>query len=150
MAFILDTRTIFSATTLTGSYVTQTGPGYFETTNVDQVVLDVIYTPVTSETGNSIQIRVQFANPVSDKSFPASTDWVTPTAENTAHGITTLTLQNYTFAQTGTGPTPENFQIDIPIQGKYMRIAIKESDQSSTNFGTATIKATLRSEQSFN
>lgn len=136
-----DTRTVADAITLTGSYVTQSSPAYFEITDIDQVNLDVSYTMGAAETSNSLQLKVEFANPKNND--PVTADWHQQISESTSSGTTTISLQSYTFAAVSAAATYDRFQIAIPVNSKFMRISYKETGIAA-NEGTLTLKATLR------
>lgn len=144
----LDTKQVFSATTLTGSYVVQSSPAYFELTGVEKIVLDVAYTMGTSETSNSIQVRVEYANPLNDNDLPVTTDWHIKSNEATSGSTSTATQCEYTFSAVSAAGTFDRFQITLEPIAKYMRVSIKETGIAS-NGGTCSIKATLKRDGSF-
>jgi hypothetical protein len=94
-----------------------------------------------AETGNSIEIRVRFASPLAQKA-PTSTDWYQQVSESTSSGATTISLQEYTFDSTQSAGTYDRFHIDIPVDSKFMEVAIKETGISS-NGGSASVKVIL-------
>lgn len=143
MSLLQDVRKVFTAQTLTGSYVVQASPANINIEGFDQVNLDVAYTMGTAETANSIQIKIEFANPIVGD--PASTDWSQETSITTVSGVTTILQHSYTFDAVSAAGTYDRFQIAIPINSKYMRVSVKETGIAA-NGGTATIKAILRSE----
>ncbi len=149
MTFSLDTRPVFTAKELTAAYVVQTAPAYIELAGVSEVALDIGYTMGATETANVIDVRIEYADPTNDSAAPVATDWHIATAESTTAGVTTVSLQNYSFTATQAAATYDYFHVVVPVVGKYMRVAIKETGKA-TNFGTTTIKATLKREQSNN
>jgi hypothetical protein len=138
MAGYKDTRSIFTAYTLTTSYVVQSSPANIEILGVDQAVLDIFYT--ATDPTNSLQLKVEFANPKTGA--PASGDWVVQDSESTSSGVTTVRPQSYNFV----GST--SIQVPVPASSKYFRVSVKETVAASTA-GTLTVTTTLRSDESF-
>lgn len=152
MAKVLDTRPVFNAVTLTGSYVTQSlathgTADWIDLKNVDQVVLDVAYTMGAAETANSIQIKVEFANPAT-KTTPATTDWHQMIQETISGGTDTVAFLEYSFTAVSAAATYDRFQIPFPVSSKFMRVSVKETGIAA-NGGTVTMKATLSSQESY-
>lgn len=151
MATSLDTRPVFTATTLTGSYVTQSlathsTADYIETKNVDQITLSGLYTTGSDGTGSSIQIKVEYANPL--LGLPVAADWMQDITESITTGTVTESqgVRSFTGAVAGTA---YSIMIPFPISAKFVRFSVKETKAGSV-FGTVTLKATLRKQETFN
>jgi hypothetical protein len=139
----LDTRQICSAATLTASYVASDA---IEVKNVDHVVLTGQYTTGSDGTASSIQLKIEFANPLNGD--PVSTDWVQETTSTLAPSVITDTPADHT--QVGAvAATAYPIYIAVPINTKFFRVSRKET-KAAAAFGTLSLNATLRSTQSFN
>jgi hypothetical protein len=142
------TKTIaLNAITLTGSYTGTQISSAIAIKNSSQVMLDVAYTMGAAETSNSIQIKVEFANPaeVVNTGDVASTDWHRQISESTTSGTTTISLQEYTFSAVSAAATYDRFQIAIPVCSRFIRVSAKETGIAA-NGGTATISIIQREE----
>ncbi len=104
-----------------------------------QIALDIEYTMGAGETANSIEVKIEFANPLVNGVDPTSTEWYQPTSESTIAGVTTLSPQSYTFSAVSAAATYDRFQIGIIDRSKFMRVSIKETGKA-TNFGTASVR----------
>lgn len=135
---ILTTKKLFDAATLTGSYVASSA---VKIGKANQVTLDVAYTMGTAETLNSIEIKVEFANPVL-LNEPVTTDWHQEAAESVSGGTSTVSLFERTFTATQAAGTYDRFQIAIPVSSKFFRVSVKETGIAA-NGGTVTVKAII-------
>lgn len=155
---MLTTREVIgssgSPVTLTNAY---TGTGqrsaWIDIRNADQAAIDVWYTMGATETSNSIQVLIEFANPVSNSVDYSSLSTNATTGDNvrnasisTTSGTTTLTQQEYTFSAVSAAATYDSFQIQIPLMSKFMRIGVKETG-IATNGGGARVRLTVREEE---
>lgn len=138
MSLLKDTRPIFAAYDLTTSYVAQTSPGYIECEDRDQIVLDIDYTQGGGGSSNTMQLKVEFANPTNG--VPVTADWYQQSSESTVAGVTTVTVQYYTWTANFKG------QVAIPVSSKYFRILAKET-VAGGSAGVLSAKSTMRSEQ---
>ena len=121
--------------TLTSSYVASDA---VRVMGVYQVGLDVGYTMGATETGNSVQLLVSFSN----AEVPTSADWYQAVSESTSSGVTTIALQNYTFAAVSAAATFDNFHLGFPVDAIWVRVSAKETGVA-TNAGTLRIAAAL-------
>jgi hypothetical protein len=147
MSQTLDTRTLATNQTLTASYViaAKTGadvtyPLYIELTGIDQVTLDYSYTTGVGESSNTIELKVELANPANG--FPVDADWVQEPQMSVSGGTTTIVGNIYQSAG-ASAATTYSYKAYIPVSDKFMRVSVKESGVAS-NAGNVSIKATLR------
>jgi len=108
----------------------------------DAVSLDVGYTMGTAETANSIQLKVEYADPTNGA--PASTDWMQEGNEATSGATTTVTLGERTFTATVAAATYDYFTVSLPLAAKhkYIRVSAKETGIAA-NGGSAVIRVIL-------
>lgn len=122
--------------TLTGSYVEGTPVFVGE---AEQIGLDVAYTMGSGESGNSVELRVEFSGDNSTGSAP--TEWYQEVTESVASGTITETLAERTFSAVSAAGTYDRFRIPLPIDAKWIRISVKETGIAA-NGGLITIKGT--------
>lgn len=146
MAFNLDTRLVLNAVTLTGSYVAQTAPTFIETSNVDQVTVDIAYTMGAAETGNSVEVKIEVANPLSGD--PVSTDWHQLVIKTVSTSSEDLNKKELTYGADSAAGTVDRISYNLPFSSKFVRFSAKETGIAA-NGGTLTLKATLRREKTF-
>ncbi len=104
----------------------------FRTADQVKLNLDISYTMGASETGNSIQLKIE--------SSPDNINWYRIPNESVSTGTSTLTAREFTFV--GANAANATISIGLDIFYKYMRVSAKETI-GSTNFGTTYIEATL-------
>ena len=138
------------AATYTGSGISSA----YDVKNAVKLYLDVEYTMGTGESSNSIEVKVEFADPLVKRSTPVTADWYQTTNEADGGGTTTLTLQEYTFAAVSAAATYDRFVIDLTktlknIGHHWIRVSVKETGKAS-NFGNASVKLVKVEEESIN
>lgn len=119
--------------TLTGIYVASNP---INCKGAYQVGLDVAYTMGESETGNSIEIKVEFSN---EETVDSNTNWYQQISTSTTTGTSTISLHEYTFTSGVSAGTFERFHISFPTDAMYYRVSLKETGIASTG-GTATVR----------
>lgn len=124
--------------TLTGTYTDNdvvVPIGY-----ADQVTLYIGYTMGAAESGNSIQVKIDFADRNLDVS---STEWARSSSEADSSGTITLTLQERTFSAVAAAGTYDVFRIKLTdVNDKYMRVSVKETGIAA-NGGSCYVRATI-------
>jgi len=131
-------------TTLTTSYVVSNA---FATRTQTMIGLDVDYTMGGAGVGNSIQIKVEFASPsarstTTGEYTAVTADWHQMVSTNTASGVATVNLHNYTFAATQAVGTYDRFHIDLPTNAFLTRVWVKETVAAGAA-GNCYIKAVI-------
>lgn len=104
----------------------------FETGGFTKLTLDVSYTMGASETGNSIQVKLEGS--------PDRTNWYRLSNEEASSGTSTLSQREFTF--TGTNGGTATISIILDIGYKYMRVSCKETGVT-TNKGNVYVENTL-------
>lgn len=138
-----DTRqvvTIHDDITLTGSYQ----QNEVQVRGAYQLELGISYTMHTGETGNSIEVELEFAYEQPGKGTDSDTVWHKQTSTSVSGGTITLSQAEYTFSSTGAGNV-DTFQISVPVGCSHVRIGVKETGIDS-NGGKATVIASISEE----
>ena len=104
----------------------------FECGGYSNVVFDVLYTMGTSETSNSIEIKLE--------SSTDRTNWTRLPTDTTTGGTSTLAAREFTFV--GTDGAAATTQIKLDVNYKFMRISCKETGVAA-NKGSVYVEATL-------
>lgn len=131
--------------TLTNAYVTSgSGVAVVDVRNAQQLFLEVAYTQGAAETGNSIEVKLDVADPLNQQRLniptaSSTTEWYQPTTETASSGVVTLNLASYTFVATQTAGTYDNFKIDIPNGHTFIRVSVKETGVAA-NAGNCFVK----------
>src|ERR1700683_2215413 len=123
---------VLTSYTLTGSW----NAGSLVTTSTNNFVGICISYTKGSETG--LQLKVEGTLDVSlglQATVAAATNWYQRTAESTASGTTTATLQIYEYTATGNYTT-----VIYPIKGDGVRISV-QADTIGGSPGTVSISA---------
>lgn len=123
--------------TLTASYV---AGSQIEVANAHTLALDIAYTMGAAETGNSMELIVEFKNDAD------STNWYQDTAGSVSSGTSTVSKLSYTFAATGSAGTYDYIQIQVPVYSHFARVSVKETGIAA-NGGSCTVIATTSKEQ---
>lgn len=138
-----DTRTtqlvqfgVVTSYPLTTSYV---GSNAIRCGKSYQVGLDISYVQGAAETGNSVQLAIDFSNV---ESLPTSTDWFQAASLATTTGVSTISLQSYDFVAVSAAGTADKFHISFPTDAKWFRIRAKETGVAA-NAGTLVIRASV-------
>jgi hypothetical protein len=120
--------TIRAAAVLTNSYVAGTVISILDCT---QATLLVRYKMGATESGNSLQIKIEFSN---DNSA-----YYQECTEEAAAGIITISLAEYTFPAVAAAETYDNIRIPIQVMDRFVRVSAKETGVA-VNYGTCEIK----------
>lgn len=104
----------------------------FKTSHYSKLNLDILYTMGTSETTNSIEIKVEGS--------PDGVNFYRIPNESTSAGTSTLTAREFTFV--GSNGAATTISIGLDIFYEYMRVSAKETGVSA-NKGTVYGEVTL-------
>ena len=138
--FILGDQT--TRKTLESTYVSGNVSEGIVVQNAEQLLLEVEYTMGTAETSNSIQLKVEFADPLnipSNGGTPADTDWYGEVTESASSGTVTINLAEYSFDAVSSAGTYDRFVIALPNSSQFVRVSMKETGVAS-NKGSASVK----------
>jgi hypothetical protein len=145
MAISLETITLIDNATLTASYLPLAADNLeLNVEKVTQITLDVFYTTGAAETNNTIELKVEFANTMSNRTSPVTGDWVQETTISASGGTTTVTPNIYQITG-ASATTTYPVQIAVPMASRFIRVSVKESGVAA-NFGTVTVKCTMASD----
>lgn len=133
-AYIVGTED--TPVTLTGSY--QAGNAYF-VGEAEQLALDVAYTMGTAESGNSLEVKIEFS-PNKGGDTPGSDDWYREVTESVSSGTITESLAERTFSAVSAAGTYDRFHLSIPLDAMWVRVSVKETGIAA-NGGSVTVKA---------
>lgn len=156
MALLQSSRFIIAnQTTRYTLAATYTGSGIssaYDVKNAVKLYLEVEYTMGATETSNSIEVKVEFADPLVGPAVTA--DWYRTTNEADSTATTALYLQEYSFEAASAAGTYDRFIIDLTktlknIGHKYIRVSVKETGKA-TNFGSTSVKLVKVEEESIN
>lgn len=137
-SYVLGTSS--TAATLTTSYSGNVS-STMNTRRAYEVELNVLYTPGSGGSGNSVQLKVEWATPNDVSASPGSTEWYQEASESTSAGSTTLYQQNYTFTGATAG-TAYYFTVSVPVKQAYLRVSAKETVVGGSA-GTAKVFAVI-------
>lgn len=141
MAFKIDQRYLHgdadTSLTLTGSY--QASDPFF-VGEATQVNLGIEYAMGTAESGNSIEVKLEFAYVDSAGSAPASTDYFQEITESASSGTITMSLAERTFSAVSAAGTFDRFDIPVPMGAKWIKVSVKETGIAS-NGGSCKVRA---------
>lgn len=103
-----------------------------QTEGMSKMNLSILYNMGASETGNSLEIKIE--------SSPDGTNWYRVANDSTSGGTSTITAREFTFVGTDGGAATIGIFFDIAY--KYVRVSCKETGVA-TNKGDVYIEATL-------
>lgn len=143
----MDSRTTTNAfgseaspTVLTGSYVAGQP---IRLASSYQLGLDVAYAMGAAESGNSIQLKVEVANPLDDDNDgaakPADTEWYQLVSTSASGGTVTVTKAEYTFSAVAAAEAYDYFHISLPNDSQWVKVSCKETGIAA-NGGSAYVK----------
>ncbi len=127
-----NTRT---SVALTSAYQAENGSTptkSFSVGGYNRINFYALYTMGATETGNSVQFRVDVS--------PDGTNWYALANDAASGGTSTLTAREFTF--TGADASTATISIILDIGYEYMRIAAKETGVA-TNAGSVFVEATF-------
>lgn len=104
-----------------------------------QLMLEVDYTMGSGESGNSIQLKLEFNN---DDTSESPTVWRREITESASSGTVTMTQAERTFSATQSPGTYDRFEIPLPIGSRWLKVSAKETGVA-TNEGFIVVSVTV-------
>lgn len=113
--------------TLTNAYAEGVASDEIFIGKADTVALDITYAMGTDETSNTMQMKVEVANPVGTGA-PETADWMLYS-----------TVSSGTVSASEWSMSPGVFHVSIDVAAKYIKLSFKETGVAA-NYGTVSVK----------